>query len=681
MKSIFAPATYLMSQLRFPAKFALSGAIFSVVLGFFAWHTLATLNARVQQIKAEQAGSAFIGDLVNWNKALIDYRRVAITAAPGDEGLKDKLRQQASVTEKSMLKLEADVKQYASMFDSTSGISGMRDGWNGLQEKVMALPADKDFAQKSFAAHGKEFDRLYAFMHDLGDSSGLSFEPDLDLFYLGFPLANNTPKVAGVTVRVYAYQTLNIARGTLTPQDKVFYEVTDARLKDALGGVEAMLASSMKSDPAIKERLDKALANVRSTSAPLLSYARKNFIEADTIAVNQQQITEAAQLAIDAAWTLVDENRKVFEERLAERGKEMRTQLWGMTALVLGGVLASIYLFIGMYLSIANAVNQLNDGTSRLAAGDFTARVKLETRDELSLVAQRFNEMAASLSSLITGIKFSAHQVLIASGELSRSAEQISKGSQEQVSAAQSTAAAVEEVSVSVSHVSENVSEAVAISETAAKSANLGRARILDAVEGIRSVADSVQKVAEGVTSLGDHANEIGLVVGTIKDIADQTNLLALNAAIEAARAGESGRGFAVVADEVRKLADNTRRATENIASMIGKVQEGVQASIQQAVASRESMLDAVKITESAAGALDQIESGTGTTLERIREISNASKEQATASQGIAQHIENIAQMAEKNEQSIIGVTTSAQQMKTLSESLNKSVASFRLDS
>lgn len=681
MQSLFAPATYLMSRLRFPAKFALSGAIFAVVLGYFAWHSLASLNARVQQIKAEQAGSAFIGDLVTWNKALIDYRRVAITAAPGDEGAKARLKQQASVTEESMRKLEANAKQYAPLFDATSGVAGMRDGWNGLQEKVMALPADKDFAQKSFAAHGKEFDRLYAFMHDLGDSAGLSFEPDLDLFYLGFPLANNTPKVAGVTVRIYAYQTLNIARGTLTPQDKVFYEVTEARLKDVLGGVEAMLASSMKSDPKIKERLDKALANVKSTSAPLLAYARQNFIGADTIAVNQQQITEASQLAIEAAWTLVDENRKVFEERLTERGREVRTQFWVMTALVLASVLTSIYLFIGMYLAIANAVTQLNDGTSRLAAGDFTARVTIDTRDELSLVARHFNEMAASLSSLITGVKFSAQQVLTASGELSRSAEQITNGSLEQVSAAQSTAAAVEEVSVSVSHVAENVSEAVAISKTAAESANQGRGRILEAVEGIRSVADSVQKVAQGVTSLGDHANEIGQVISTIKDIADQTNLLALNAAIEAARAGESGRGFAVVADEVRKLADNTRRATENIASMIGKVQDGVQASIEQAVVSRERMLDAVKITESAAGALDQIQNGTETTLERIREISDASKEQAIASQGIAQNIEKIAQMAEKNELSISGVTTSAQQLKTLSESLNKSVASFKLDS
>ncbi|OIR15908.1 methyl-accepting chemotaxis protein 4 [mine drainage metagenome] len=680
MQFLFSPATYLMSRLRFPSKFALTGAIFSVVLGYFAWHSLAALNARVQQIKAEQAGSAFIGDLVSWNKALIDYRRVAITAMPGDESLKDRLKQQAMVTEEFMRKLEADALQYAPLFDSTKGVAGMRDGWNELQSKVTALPVDKDFAQKSFSAHGKEFDRLYAFMHDLGDSAGLSFEPDIDLFYLGFPLANNTPKVAGVTVRIYAYQTLNIARGTLTPQDKVFYEVTEARLKDVMGGVEAMLASSMKSDPVIKERLDKALENVKSTSGPLLAYMRQNFIGADTIAVNQQQITEASKMAIESAWTLVDENRKIFEDRLAERGNKVRMQFWGMAALVLAGVLASIYLFIGMYLSIANAVTRLNDGTSRLAAGDFTARVRLDTRDELSLVAQHFNEMAASLSSLITGVKSSARQVLIASGELSGSAEQISKGSREQVSAAQSTAAAVEEVSVSVSHVSENVSEAVAISEAAAESANQGQERILEAVEGIRSVSGAVEKVVLDVTSLGDRANEIGLIVSTIKDIADQTNLLALNAAIEAARAGEQGRGFAVVADEVRKLAENTRHATENIASMIGKVQDGVQVSIKQTVESRERMLDAVRITESAAGVLDQIKSGTRATLERIREISSASNEQAAASQDIARHIENIAQMAEKNETSIGGVTASAQQLKSLSETLNKSVASFKLD-
>ncbi len=679
MQSFFAPAIYFMNRLRFQAKFAFSGIIFAVVLGFFAWHSLTDLNARVRQIRAEQAGSAFIGDLVTWNKVLIEFRRIAITAAPGDESVKDRLKRQIEITDETLHKLEADSRNYARLFDTEKGIAGIRDGWKELQNKVLALPVDKDFAQKAFAAHGKEFDRLYAFIHDLGDSATITFEPDLDLFYLGFPLANNTPKVAGITVRIFAYQTLNIARGSLTPQDKVFYEVTEARLKDAFGGVEAMLSSSMKTDAGIKERLDKVFAEVKETSGALLSFTRKNFIGADGISANQQQVDEAANNAIASAWALVDENRKVFEERLAERASSVRLKFWGIAIFALAGFLACIYLFIGMYLSIANAIDKLNESTTRLADGDFTARVKLDTLDELSLVALHFNQMASSLSSLIDEVKSSAQQVLGASGELSHAAEQISKGSQEQATAAQSTAAAVEEVSVSISLVADNVSESVKVSESAATTASTGQQRILETVSGIRSVASASEKVAQGVSELGERANEIGLIVSTIKDIADQTNLLALNAAIEAARAGEFGRGFAVVADEVRKLAENTRRATENIANMIGKMQDGVQVSITQTVDSRDRMLEAVSITEAAASLLDEIMRGTSTSLDRIREISNASSEQAVASQDIARHIEEIAQMAERNEQSVKEVSASSLQLRTLSETLNRSVASFKL--
>jgi methyl-accepting chemotaxis protein len=90
----------------------------------------------------------------------------------------------------------------------------------------------------------------------------------------------------------------------------------------------------------------------------------------------------------------------------------------------------------------------------------------------------------------------------------------------------------------------------------------------------LQSLTEHIHNNTSVVDSLKSRANEIGLVVELIKDIADQTNLLSLNAAIEAARAGEHGRGFAVVADEVRKLAERTQKATSEINISINSLQQ-----------------------------------------------------------------------------------------------------------
>ena len=198
-------------------------------------------------------------------------------------------------------------------------------------------------------------------------------------------------------------------------------------------------------------------------------------------------------------------------------------------------------------------------------------------------------------------------------------------------------------------------------------------------VANMNRIAQLINVSGTQVEELAGSSQRIGGIVQVIKEIADQTNLLALNAAIEAARAGEQGRGFAVVADEVRKLAERTTSATDEIASLIGAIQGGINNTVTSMQAANQQADASVSLVNDTENALRRIDEGSRSVAGHVADIANALQEQESAVRQIAVSVETIASMAETNSNAAIENNQTAASLDTLANQLRDAVVVYRV--
>jgi twitching motility protein PilJ len=329
-------------------------------------------------------------------------------------------------------------------------------------------------------------------------------------------------------------------------------------------------------------------------------------------------------------------------------------------------------------LALQKNVSEFLNVAMEIAEGDLTRRGNV-TEDVLGNVVDAINLMVEEIGLLLKDVNQTASVVdqnALAMGQMSA---QIAQSAEGQAHLAEQAHARTVEVTQSIRAMAQGAAQTTAVAQKTLQSAQQGQEAVQETLSGMEGIRRETQNLADGVRNLAQRSLEVQSIVKTIANFASQTNLLALGAALEAAGAGEAGKRFATVADQVRRLADESTRATQQVAGIMKRFESEIEALIERAEGSTREVEQGYALASKAGGRLQEIAQLARQSAALVQGISNVTQQQVANVEQVSRAAQMIAQTAAQTGSDSSKGRQAAEELQQRSVQLISSLSRFRL--
>ena len=323
-------------------------------------------------------------------------------------------------------------------------------------------------------------------------------------------------------------------------------------------------------------------------------------------------------------------------------------------------------------------VEKLVSEVSGVGEGDLRVQAEV-TADALGVLADSFNYMVEELGSLVIRVKMVAHDVENSTATVLDRMTQLVETGDTQIKQISGAAAEIEQTAESSREVAGRSQRLYDVARIARQDAQIGRASVQQAVEGMGRINENVQATATKVQTLGDRSREINEIVEAISGIAHQTNRLALDAAIQAAMAGENGKGFGAVAADIRRLAERAKDQAGMITHIVRSVREDIGAAAISMQDTERETAAGTRLTQEAGIALESIFAAVEHQAREIEIINQAAMRQLNSASAVVQIMHEVSASTQQSGFSTRNASQNMERLTRLVEQLRASVEAFKM--
>ncbi|MEZ4235905.1 MAG: methyl-accepting chemotaxis protein [Myxococcota bacterium] len=328
---------------------------------------------------------------------------------------------------------------------------------------------------------------------------------------------------------------------------------------------------------------------------------------------------------------------------------------------------------------LQRTLEQYGSFVARLGQGDLVARLEHEESGVLGQFGKNLDDMSRALRQMTLRIHEAVKQMSDSTAEILATSQQHVSSATESASAVTETVATVEQLRQVAGSTADRSREVATGARRGVTVATVGQEAVNRTIAAMDDTRREMTELGERIRSLAEQSQAIERIIDTVNELAERSNILALNAAIEAARAGEHGRGFAVVAQEIGSLAEQSKRATTDVRSILGEVQRSTGRAVVVADDSARAVSVAVEAVTQAGGAIDDLAKTMASNADSAQRVLDATEQQAQATKQISEAMSSIRQASQLSVDASHTTERAAQVLAGLSVRLREAADYYRV--